>query len=111
MFGLIVAKGPPWSRKEWILKTPPPWAGNSRNLSGPQAKACIALGDAAFAAYGTTGKTHYKGVNMPSVAVKVATVVPKGEGIHGGKTQATRRKEAHDAARASIDSLRALVRA
>jgi len=110
-FGLIVAKGVPWSRKRWIMKSPPAWYRNRSALSGPQAKACMALGDAAFAAFGTMGKTQYKGVSMPAVAVKVATTVPKGEGAHGGKTKESRRTERHAAARASLDALRALIRA
>jgi len=109
MFGLIVAKAPPWSRRKMILKTPPPWCGNRNALSGPQAKACSALGEAAYGAFGTKGKTSYKGVNMPSVAVKVATVVPKGPGAHGGKLPDTRRTEKHTAARASLDGLKALM--
>lgn len=110
IFGLIVAHAPPWSRKDIILKRPPSWAGNPANLSNPQKKACVALGEAAMAAYGTKGKTPYKGVSMPSVAVKVAVAVPKGEGVHGGKSKETRRTERHDAARASLDSLRASIR-
>ena len=110
MFGLIVAKAPPWSRKKMILKSPPPWVGNRNALSNPQKKACAALGDAAFAAFGTTGKTQYKGVNMPSVAVKVATSVPKGEKAHGGKSRDERRNERHAAARASLDGLKASIR-
>lgn len=110
MFGLIVAKAPPWSRKKMCLKTPPPWCGNRNALSNPQKKACAALGDAAFAAFGTTGKTQYKGVNMPSVAVKVATTVPKGEKAHGGKSKDERRNDRHAAARASLDGLKASIR-
>lgn len=111
MMGLIVAKSPPWSGKPYVLKTPPPWAGNRNALSNAQKKACIALGDAAFTAYGTKGKIPYKGFNMPAVAVKVATAVPKGEGVHGGKSRETRRTEAHEASRASLDALRASIRA
>lgn len=110
-FGLIVAKGPAWSRKPWILKTPPPWYRNRNALSGPQIKACLALAEAATAAYGTKGKTPYKGVSMPSVAVKVATAVPKGPGVHGGLSPDQRAARAHEAAAASIASLRSLLAA
>jgi len=109
VFGLIVAKAPPWSRKKIILKSPPPWVGNRNALSPAQVKACVALGEAAYAAYGTTGKIPYKGVSMPAVAVKVATAVPKGEGVHGGRTKEERRRLAHEGARASLDALKALV--
>ena len=110
MFGLIVAKAPPWSRKKMCLKTPPPWVGNRNALSNPQKKACAALADAAYGAFGTTGKTQYKGVSMPSVAVKVATAVPKGEKAHGGKSKDERRNERHAAAGASIAALKASIR-
>ena len=109
MFGLIVAKAPPWSRKDYILKSPPAWAGNRAALSGPQLKACIALARAATGAYGTRGKTPYKGVSMPSIAVKVATTVPKGAGAHGGLSPAQRGERAHAAAGASIASLENLL--
>jgi len=105
--GLLVAKGVPWSRKRWIMKAPPSWYRNRGALSPAQRKACATLGEAAYGAYGTKGKTPYKGVSMPSIAVKVATIVPKGEGAHGGKTKETRRTERHTAARASLDALKA----
>jgi len=108
-FGLLVAKGAPWSRKPWILKSPPPWYRNRGALSGPQLKANIALARAATAAYGTRGKTPYKGVTMPSVAVKVATTVPKGPGVHGGLTRDQRASRAHAAAAASIAGLETLL--
>lgn len=110
-FGLIVAKGPPWSRKPWILKTPPPWFRNRNALSAPQIKACLALSEAATAAFGTRGKIMYKGVSMPAVAVKVAGVVPKGPGVHGGLSREERGRRQHEAASASIASLRALLTA
>jgi len=110
MFGLIVAHAPPWSRHKLILKTPPPWAGNRDALSVPQLKACAALADAAYGAFGTKGKMQYKGVNMPAVAVKVAIAVPKGEKAHGGKSEDERRNERHAAASASIASLKTLIR-
>jgi len=78
-------------------------------LSVPQKKECIALGEAAYAPYGTRGKTPYKGVSMPAVAVKVAITVLKGEGVHGGKTKEKRRSDAHAAARASLDALKASI--
>lgn len=108
-FGLIVAKGPAWSRKPWILKTPPPWYRNRNALSGPQLKACLALATAATAAYGTRGKTPYKGVSMPAICVKVATAVPKGAGVHGGLSASQRAERAHTAAGASIASLRSIL--
>lgn len=108
-FGLLVAKGPPWSRKPWILKTPPPWYRNRNALSGPQLKACIALGRAATAAYGTMGKAPYKGVSMPAVAVEVAKTVPKGAKVHGGLSRRERAERAHAAAGASIASLEAIL--
>ena len=110
-FGLVVAKAPAWSRKQYILKTPPPWYRNRAALSGPQIKACLALGTAAISARGTTGKTPYKGVSMPSVAVKVATSVPKGAGVHGGRTAADLRTIRQAAADASMASLRSLLAA
>jgi len=110
-FGLIVASAPPWSRKRWILKTPPPWFRNRNALSGPQLKACLALATAANAAYGTKGKTPYKGVSMPAVAVKVATTVPKGAKAHGGLSRDERATRAHETAAASIAGLRSILAA
>lgn len=108
-FGLLVAKGVPWSRKAWILKAPPAWYRNRNALSAPQLKACIALGDAATAAYGTRGKTPYKGVSMPAVAVKVATTVPKGSKVHGGLSKSERAERAHAAAGTSLAGLKSLL--
>jgi hypothetical protein len=108
-FGLIVAKGPAWSRKEWILKTPPPWYRNRGALSGPQLKACIALATAATGAFGTRGKQQYKGVSMPAVAVKVATTVPKGPKAHGGLSRQERADRNHASAATSIDGLRSIL--
>jgi hypothetical protein len=108
-FGLVVAKAPPWSRKQYILKNPPPWYRNRAALSGPQIKACLALGTAAISARGSTGKAPYKGVSMPIVAVKVAGAVPKGAGVHGGRTAADRRALASSSADASMASLRSLL--
>ena len=85
--------------------------GNVANLSVPQLKACLALAEAAHRAYGKFGKVRYKGVEMPAVAVEVAKAVPKGAGVHGGKTYAERRRERHEAAAASIEALRALITA
>jgi len=110
-FGLIVAKGVPWSRKPWILKSPPPWYRNRNALSGPQLKACLALATAANAAYGTRGKTPYKGVNMPGVAVKVAATVPKGVKAHGGLSREERATRAHEASASSIAGLRSILAA
>lgn len=102
---------PPWSRRPIIFKQGAPWTGDAGKLSVPQLKACLSLAEAAYAAYGTRGKSRYKGVSMPSVAVKVAMAVSKGAGVHGGVTPAERRKAAHDAASASIAALRALIAA
>lgn len=108
-FGLIVARGPPWSRKAWILKTPPPWFRNREALSAAQLKACIALANAATGSYGTTGKRMYKGVNMPAIAVEVATKVSKGVGAHGGISPEQRRAQRHAAASASIQGLQSIL--
>lgn len=107
--GLLVCKAPPWAKKDFYLRSPPPWYKNRKNLSDPQKKAAVALGEAAYAAYGKRGKRMYKGVNMPVVAVEVAKAVPKGKKVHGGKTKKERAREAHEAAKASLDSLRALI--
>lgn len=105
-FGLVVSKGVPWSRKEWVLKEPPPWYRNRNALSGPQLRACLALAEVATAAYGTKGKTPYKGVSMPSICVKVAAGC-SGK-TYGGLTREERARRAHEAAGPSIASLRAL---
>lgn len=110
-FGLLVAKGPAWSRKPWILKTPPPWYRNRGALSAPQIKACLALAEAATAAFGTRGKISYKGVSMPAVAVKVATTVAKGATVHGGLSKDERARRQHEAASTSIAGLRSLLAA
>lgn len=109
--GLLVAKGAPWSRKRWIMKSPPPWYRNRGALSAAQLKADLALATAATAAYGTKGKTPYKGVSMPAVAVKVAIAVPKGEKVHGGLSRAERSTRAHEASSTSIAGLRTLLAA
>ena len=106
---MLVCKPPPWTAKPYYLRKPPAWYGNRNALSGPQLKACIALAEAATAAYGTKGKTPYKGFNMPAVAVKVAMTVPKGPGAHGGLKPEERARRAHEAASASIASLKSVL--
>ncbi len=110
--GLQVYFSVPWSRKAITFRRGPPWMGNVANLSLPQLKACLALADAAYTrGWGKFGKRRYKGVMMPAPAVEVAVAVPKGAGVHGGKTPAERRRERHEAAAASIEALRALITA
>lgn len=106
-----LAWAPPWSKRPVIFKQGAPWTGDAGKLSVPQLKACLALAETAYNAYGTFGKQRYKGVSMPAVAVKVAAAVTKGAGVHGGVTPAERRRAAHEAATASIAALRALIAA
>lgn len=108
-FGLLVCKAPPWARKNFYLRTPPPWYRNRAGLSAPQLSACLALARAANAAYGKRGKVMYKGVNMPIVAVEVAKAVPKGAKVHGGLTRAERAERRHSMASASIAGLEGLL--
>jgi hypothetical protein len=108
--GMQIYFSVPWSRKALTLRRGPPWMGNVANLSLPQLEAALALAEAAHTkAYGQFGKRRYKGVMMPAPAVIVATTVAKGAGAHGGKTPETRRREAHEAAAASIEALRSLI--
>jgi len=109
--GMQIYWSVPWSRKPITFRRGPPWMGNVANLSVPQLKACLALAEAAYGAFGKRGKVRYKGLNLPIVAVEVAKAVPKGAGVHGGKTRAERAREAHEAASASIEALRALISA
>ena len=109
--GMQIYFSVPWARKPITFRRGPPWMGNVANLSLPQLKACLALAEAAHRAYGKFGKVRYKGVEMPAVAVEVAKAVPKGAGVHGGKTYEERRRERHEAAAASIEALRALITA
>jgi len=113
-FGIHVCFAPPWAYKKRAgvyLRRPAPWVGNVAALSVPQLKACIALAEAAYAAYGKRGKAPYKGVSMPIVAVEVAKAVPKGRKVHGGLTREERSRIAHEAASARIAALRALLEA
>jgi hypothetical protein len=108
--GMQIYFSVPWSRKALTLRPGPPWIDNVANLSLPQLKAALALAEAAHTrAYGQFGKRRYKGMMMPASAVIVATTVPKGPGIHGGKTIEERRRERHEAAAASIEALRSLI--
>ena len=112
--GIIIAHVPPWTlgkkaARGYIYKRGPPWMNNRAALSVPQLKACIALAEAAHAAYGTKGKLPYKGVMMPAVAVKVAETVPKGAKVHGGLTREERARLRHEAASASIATLKSLL--
>lgn len=107
--GVHISWAVPWSRRPVIFKRGAPWTGAAAKLSVPQLKAALALAKTATAAYGTFGKLQYKGIAMPAVAVKVAIGVSKGAGVHGGKTPAVRRAERHEAARASIAALEALL--
>lgn len=114
--GVIIASVPPWTlgrkaARGFIFKKAPPWMGNRAALSVPQLKANLALANVATEAYGTRGKEMYKGVAMPKVAVAVAKGVPKGPGVHGGVSPEERSRAAHEAAGASIASLRSLIAA
>jgi len=109
--GVHISFFPPWSRKLFGFKRGAPWTGDVGKLSLPQLKACLALAEAAYDAYGTMGKVYYKGKNMPAVAVEVAKKVRKGAGVHGGVKPAERRRLRHEAAEASIAALKALIEA
>jgi len=108
--GMQIYFSVPWSRKPLTIRPGPRWLGNRAALSVPQLKACLALAEAAYSkSWGSQGFRYYKGINMPASAVIVATTVSKGEGVHGGKSRAERRRERHEAAAASIEALRALI--
>lgn len=109
--GVHISFFPDWSRKLFGFKRGAPWTGDVSKLSVPQLKACLALANAAYGAYGTMGKQYYKGKNMPAVAVEVAKAVAKGPGVHGGVRPAERRRLRHEAASASIAALRSLIEA
>jgi len=113
-FNLVVAKSPPWTRKEtvggYILRYPPKWAwGRAENLSAPQLSACLALTRAASSAYGRRGKERYKGVDMPVIAVEVARAVPKGVKVHGGLTREERATRAHENVTLTVVRLESLL--
>ena len=100
-----------WTEKPLILRRGPAWMGRVENLSGPQLKAAYALAKAAYEfAYGKKGKVRYKGKNLPIGAFIVAQAVPKGAGVHGGKTRAERAEERHAAAAATLAYLESLIR-
>ena len=83
-----------------------------RDRSLPQLMAAYALAKAAYEfGYGKKGKIRYKGKNLPIVAYIVAQSVPKGAGVHGGKTPEERREERHAAAAATLAFLESLIRA
>jgi len=105
--GLLVCRPVPWTAKPFYWRKPPPWFGNRNALNKAQLGACIALGEAATAAYGTKGKTPYKGFNMPSVAVKVAMACAGKS--YGGLSREERARRAHEAAAASLTSLRTIL--
>lgn len=111
--GILIAR-PPAGRttKPYVLKSPPPWYGNTNKLSPGQLKACIALGEAAMAAHGTKGSVKYKGILITNVAAKVAVTVLRGTGVHGGKSAAERSREYHDKyARPRIEGLKSILAA
>jgi hypothetical protein len=98
-----------WTRKQLIIRNPPPWVLGVENLSGPQLKACWALAKAAHDyAYGKRGKVKYKGLNLPISAAIVAEAVPKGAKVHGGRTRAERAEERHLMAEVMLSYLEAL---
>jgi hypothetical protein len=110
--GLQVYISVPWAKKPITFRNPPPWApGKVESLSGPQLKAAYALARAAHDyAYGKTGKAYYKGVMLPIGAFIVATSVPKGAGVHGGKTIKERAELRHTAAATTLAYLESLLR-
>jgi hypothetical protein len=56
-----------------------------------------ALAKAAYDAFGTTGKTSYKGKTIPTVAAKVAAAVKKPEAAKvSAKHREEKRKERHE---------------
>lgn len=100
-----LAWAPPWSSRPIIFKQGAPWTGNVKALSAPQLKACVALAEAAYAAYGTRGKIN----GMPAVAVKVQAAVPTGQGVHGGMSVGERARIKHDATAKRISALKSLI--
>lgn len=109
--GMIFARAPSWTKEGktvmgFILKRGPPWLGDASKLSDPQLSACIALGELAFSAYGTSGFANYKGRRMPKIAADLA--VQLSGKSYGGLSKEQRRTANHQMARASLDSLRAL---
>lgn len=87
----------PGARTGYCLKRYP------RRINTPnQIKAQIALGEAAYSAYGSKGTI----AGIPAVAAKVRDMVPKGAGVHGGKSAGQVREENHAAARGSIEALK-----
>jgi len=96
---------PPWSKRPMGFKRGAPWTDNVKALSAPQLKACVALAEAAYAAYGTRGKIN----GIPAVAIKVQAAVPAGPGVHGGVSPAERARISHDATAKRISALRALI--
>lgn len=103
--GIITAKAPPNTLKS----TPLPGTiikSYYVPFSEFQVKQMIKLGEAATAKYGTTGKLMYKGVPMSRLAVEI---IPSITGSVGGMTKDARRAAKHDVARASIDSLKAML--
>jgi len=110
--GLQVYISVPWAKKPVTFRNPPPWAPHKREaLSSPQLKAAYSLAKAAYEyAYGKKGKALYKGVSMPIGAFIVATSVPKGAKIHGGRTVTERAELRHAGAAAMLAYLESLLR-
>lgn len=99
MFGakMVLSKAPSWSKEGYVIKRYP------RRINTPnQLKAQIALSEAAYNAYGSEGMV----AGIPAVAAAVQSAVPKGVGVHGGKSRKQIAEENHAAARASIEALK-----
>lgn len=110
--GLQVYISVPWSKKGVTFRNAPDWAPHKPEaLRDAQLKAVYALAKAAHEfAYKKRGKMKYKGMMLPIGAVTVAMSVPKGAGVHGGKTREERAELRHAAAAATLAYLESLLR-
>ena len=95
---LIISRTPPWAYKKGDL-TFKGYPVTAVNPTPAQKEARKTLAMAAYNAFGTTGKTYYKGVLMPKICAEVAERVAHGEGAYGGKSKEERRRERHEATR------------
>lgn len=89
---VLIAKPVPWSFKGQYFQNYHSVRGQKGQGNQGIVRRAFAL--AAISAYGTTGKTPYKGKDMPSVAVKVAAAVASNGQVQALKTTTRANRQA-----------------
>ena len=105
--GLIPTRLPSWSKHPTGVKKE--YRPTIDRASVPQLNAMKSFVNAANGARGATGKAPYKGVAMPAVAVRIASTVQHGVGVHGGKSPQTRRAESQAASQNTLSAIDAAI--